>query len=119
MVNGQQAGDLQTEQSVENSGVQLLREMRRSLRCITGDWRWLAMRRRGRSRGRLASGVVRDRSLLLLFNPLPWTLPLQATTISFAMAPKASKSVKSAPIQPVPEKRGYEFGGPYVCSNPT
>lgn len=40
------------------------------------------------------------------------------------MAPKSAKSeksvkpVKSVPIQPVPEKRGYEFGGPYVlCSS--
>lgn len=29
---------------------------------------------------------------------------------------KASKPGKpEIPIQPVPEKRGYEFGGPYVC----
>lgn len=31
---------------------------------------------------------------------------------------KATKPEKShVPIQPVPEKRGYEFGGPYVSSN--
>lgn len=31
------------------------------------------------------------------------------------MAPKEDKP--TVPIQPVPEKRGYEFGGPYVWCN--
>ena len=31
----------------------------------------------------------------------------------FATMPKTSKSS----VQPVPEKRGYEFGGPYVWSS--